>query len=55
MEDRVMQFLANETGGKSYKAHKYGLDHAERPFIDYTEDKITWERTILTLYLAAEM
>lgn len=43
-----MQFLADETGGKSYKAHKYGLDHAERPFIDYTEDKIIWDRTAET-------
>lgn len=48
MEERVMQFLADQTGGKSYKAHKYGLDHAERPFIDYTEDRIIWERTAET-------
>lgn len=39
-----MQVLANVTGGKSYNAHKYGLDHVERPFIDYTEDEIIWER-----------
>lgn len=44
----VMQVLADETGGKSYKAHKYGLDHAERPFIDYSEDTIIWERTAET-------
>ena len=43
-----MQVLADETGGKSYKAHKYGLDHAERPFIDYSEDTIIWERTAET-------
>lgn len=43
-----MQVLADVTGGKSYKAHKYGLDHAERPFIDYTEDRIIWERTAET-------
>lgn len=33
MSDKVMSILAKETGGKSYKAHKYGLDHAERPYI----------------------
>lgn len=43
-----MQILANETGGKSYRAHKYGLDHAERPFIDYSEDSIVWEKTAET-------
>lgn len=50
MDDKsVMQFLADETGGKSYKAHKYGLDHAERPFIDYSEEKeIVWEKTAET-------
>ena len=37
--------LAQATGGKSYKAHKYGLDHAERPFIDYGEDSIVWKKT----------
>lgn len=43
MSDKIMQFLANETKGKSYKAHKYGLDHAERPYIDYGEDDNIWE------------
>lgn len=49
MKDRVMQALAEETGGKSYKAHKYGLDHADRPFIDYSEDSIVWEKTAETV------
>lgn len=49
MKDRVMQVLAEETGGKSYKAHKYGLDHADRPFIDYSEDNIVWEKTAETV------
>lgn len=39
-----MQVLAEETGGRSYKAHKYGLDHAERPVIDYSEDAVVWEK-----------
>ena len=45
MAETVMQVLAEETGGKSYKAFKYGLDHAERPFIDYSEDNIVWEKS----------
>lgn len=28
---KVMKLLAEVTGGKSYKAHKYGLDHT--PFL----------------------
>lgn len=43
-----MTLLAEVTGGKSYKAHKYGLDQAERPFIDYGEDSIIWEKTAET-------
>ena len=48
MSDKIMTTLASATGGKSYRAHKYGLDHAERPFIDYGEDSIIWERTAET-------
>lgn len=49
MPDKIMNLLAQETGGKSYKAHKYGLDHAERPFIDYGEDgTIIWKKTAET-------
>ena len=44
MSDKVMKVLADETGGKSYKAHKYGLDHAERPSIDYGENNIIWRK-----------
>lgn len=29
MSDKIMTILSEATGGKSYKAHKYGLDHAE--------------------------
>ena len=43
--ETIMERLAAETGGTSYKAHKYTLDHAERPFIDYSEDRIVWERS----------
>ena len=48
MPDKVMSLLANITGGKSYKAHKYGLDHSERPYIDYGEDNIVWRKTAET-------
>lgn len=48
MPDKIMPMLAEATGGKSYKAHKYGLDHSERPFIDYGEDSIIWKRTAET-------
>lgn len=48
MSDKVMDLLAQVTGGKSYKAHKYSLDHAERPEIDYGEDNARWERTAET-------
>lgn len=48
MSDRIMTMLADITGGKSYKAHKYGLDHAERPFIDYGEDSVIWMKTAET-------
>ena len=48
MADKLMTMLAEATGGKSYKAHKYGLDHAERPVIDYGEDSIIWKRTAET-------
>lgn len=50
MSDKLMQVLAEETGGKSYKAHKYGLDHADRPFIDYGDNNIIWQRTSETIH-----
>ena len=40
-----MSVLAEITGGKSYKAYKYGLDNVERPFIDYGEDNIIWKKS----------
>lgn len=48
MVDKIMAILEKETGGKSYKAHKYGLDHMERPFIDYGDDSIIWKKTVET-------
>lgn len=48
MANKVMDVLAVATGGKSYKAHKYGLDHAEIPYIDYGEDSTIWEKNAET-------
>lgn len=48
MPDKIISILAEATGGTSYKAHKYGLDHADRPFIDYGEDSIIWKKTAET-------
>lgn len=42
--DKVMNILAEVTGGKSYKAHKYGLDNADRPSVDYGDSEIIWKR-----------
>ena len=41
---KVMDVLAEVTGGISYKAHKYGLDHADRPSVDYGDSEIVWKR-----------
>ena len=46
--NKVMDILEDVTGGKSYKAHKYGLDHAERPSIDYGENDNIWKKTAET-------
>lgn len=43
MSYKIMSVLEKNTGGKSYKAHKYCLDYAERPSIDYGEDSIIWQ------------
>ena len=48
MSKKVMSVLEEMTGGKSYRAHKYGLDNNERPSIDYTEDNIIWQETAET-------
>lgn len=48
MASKVMYLLEKETGGKSYRAFKYGLDHADRPSIDYSEDEVIWLETAET-------
>ncbi len=42
--DKIMNILAEATGGKSYKAHKYPIDYADRPSIDYGDSEIIWKR-----------
>jgi hypothetical protein len=41
---KVMNFIAEATGGKSYKAHKYSLDNFDRPSVDYGNSEIVWKR-----------
>jgi len=43
-DNKVMNLLADVTGGTSYKAHKYALDHSERPSVDYGSSEIVWKR-----------
>lgn len=43
-QDGVMRSLAEMTGGKSYKAHKFALDGFERPSLDYGDSRLVWER-----------
>lgn len=42
--NKVMNMLAEATGGKSYKAHKYVIDHSDRPSVDYGDSEIIWRR-----------
>jgi hypothetical protein len=43
---RIMDILARETGGKSYKSHKYSLDESERSSVEYGEvnNSMHWQR-----------
>jgi hypothetical protein len=45
-----MNIIAEVTEGKSYKAYKYSLDGADRPSVDYEDDRmIQWEKTAETV------
>jgi len=37
--DKILSFLAAETGGKSYKSHKYNLEEIEKPTFVYDDKK----------------
>jgi len=43
---RIMEILVRETGGKSYKSHKYSLDEYDRSSVEYgdPEKTIQWKR-----------
>lgn len=43
---RIMSILERETGGRSYKSHKYSLDESERSSVEYGEASATihWKR-----------
>jgi len=45
--EKITSLLAKETGGTSYKAHKYSLDYEERPQLDY-EHYIVWKKSAET-------
>ena len=44
MRKRITEILENETGGKSYKAHKYSLDNVDRPNPNYgdVDEELEW-------------
>ena len=45
MGDRILDIIATETNGKSYKTYKYCFDSTETSSIDYDDNKqITWKR-----------
>jgi len=37
--DKILSFLAVETGGKSYKSHKYNLEEIQKPTFEYDDKK----------------
>lgn len=41
---KIMNILADVTGGRSYRAHKYVLDPSDRPSVDYGNSEIVWRR-----------
>ncbi|MDR2171144.1 MAG: hypothetical protein LBP59_13455 [Planctomycetaceae bacterium] len=41
---KVRDLLIEETGGESYKAHKYSLDVSERSNFDYETENIQWKK-----------
>ena len=45
MSNKVLDIIASETNGKSYKTYKYCFDSAETSSIDYDDNKqITWKK-----------
>ena len=45
MSDKILDIIASETNGKSYKTYKYCFDSTETSPIDYDDNKqITWKK-----------
>lgn len=45
MKEKILDIIAAETNGKSYKTYKYCFDGAETSSIDYDDNKqITWKK-----------
>lgn len=45
MSNKILDIIASETNGKSYKTYKYCFDSAETSPIDYDDNKqITWKK-----------
>ena len=45
MGNKILDIIASETNGKSYKTYKYCFDSAETSSIDYDDNKqITWKK-----------
>lgn len=45
MNERILDIIASETNGKSYKTYKYCFDSTENSPIDYDDNKrITWKK-----------
>jgi hypothetical protein len=49
---KITEIIEKETGGKSYKAHKYSLDNENRPSVDFGSEMqgSTWRRTMETTH-----
>ena len=43
---RIMKILESETGGKSYKSHKYSLEYSDGSAVEYGDvnPSIQWKR-----------
>ena len=45
MSSNVMDIIAHETNGKSYKTYKYTFEGSDTLSFDYDDDQeITWDR-----------
>lgn len=52
MSNKILDIIASETNGKSYKTYKYCFDSAETSPIDYDDNKqITWKNMVRRFHL----